>query len=483
MADCLEAMADGRSTGSPRAIMVNPPYARIFLARLHGRARDTLLGESLLETFLVHALRLSSRTVRESIKADQNDQVTDILLDKGLAWKTELKVSDILVHPSNSGGQMLGVEDVWQKGMRLLQVGLKKELLVGSVCFEAAHEPTKKEQQMFLNQSLVEQSGGLLAPMTGKERFMSVGASHTCAFFRAAQANCNRPESCKGEIAIKAGEPLADILENGWSWLVISGMVEQMWPDLPRFYQMALNAHVASLKQMSEVEAAAQIALCISNGLTMKDAIMHLAAMSENGIQKMHVIYPGKRPLQRVWRCSRKSRDLDAWGCVVMKVEIVVMVVVMLGKVHKVLRLQANLHFKAHKVLQGPQSTAPATTSALQGPQSTSPATKFALQGPQSMHLPRILKTNHMLKSHDSLHLSRNQSASKTSKVLRLPRHLQPNAPMQHLDSPSVTTLFGETECLKTCLSFPCHARHDAGEGSLDQPSFTPVQFHVLLYN
>ena len=126
---------------------------------------------------------------------------------------------------------------------------------------------------MALNKSLVDQSCGLLAPLSGKERFMSVGTSQTCAFFRAVQANCKQPESCSGEITIQAGEPLADILDNGWSWLVISGMVEQTWPDLPRFYQMALNAHVTSLKQMSEVEAAAQIALGITNGLSLREAM------------------------------------------------------------------------------------------------------------------------------------------------------------------------------------------------------------------
>lgn len=64
--------------------------------------------------------------------------------------------------------------------------------------------PTKNDQQLALNKTLVEQSGGLLAPLSGKERFVSVGTSHTCAFFRAAQANCKPPESCKGDIAADA---------------------------------------------------------------------------------------------------------------------------------------------------------------------------------------------------------------------------------------------------------------------------------------
>ena len=62
-------------------------------------------------------------------------------------------------------------------------------------------------------------------------------------------------------------------------------------------------------------------------------------------------------------------------------------------EVHKVLRLPRNLHFKVHKV----------------------------------PHLPRSLQTSYMSKSHDSLHLSGNQSVPKIttmSKVLHLPRHL-----------------------------------------------------------
>lgn len=61
------------------------------------------------------------------------------------------------------------------KGMRLLQVGLKKELLVASVRFEASHDPTKKDQQLALNKTLVEQSGGLLAPLNGNKRVVTVG--------------------------------------------------------------------------------------------------------------------------------------------------------------------------------------------------------------------------------------------------------------------------------------------------------------------
>ena len=55
-------------------------------------------------------------------------------------------------------------------------------------------------------------------------------------------------------------------------------MAEQCWPDLPRFFQMALNAHAAGMKQMNEVEAAAQISLGIGNGLALSEAIEQVRA-------------------------------------------------------------------------------------------------------------------------------------------------------------------------------------------------------------
>ena len=85
-----------------------------------------------------------------------------------------------------------------------------------------------------------------------------------------------------------------------------------------------------------------------------------------------------------------------------------------------------------------PISAVPATTPARRGSPNAAPATKSALQSsqvlllPRNLHieghrvrLPRNLQTSHMSKSHDSLHLSRNQSGSKIttmSKVLHLPR-------------------------------------------------------------
>ena len=116
------------------------------------------------------------------------DQITETLLSKGFAWKADLKVNDILV---------------------------EVELLVGSACFGASHEPAqKKDQQLALNKSLVKPSGGL-APLTGKERFMSVGTSHTCALFRLRKPIASRQRAAKARLPSK---PVTSWTMDGTGW-------------------------------------------------------------------------------------------------------------------------------------------------------------------------------------------------------------------------------------------------------------------------
>ena len=102
------------------------------------------------------------------------DTVTGILCQNGLAWKTTCKVQEVLVHPQNRGGQMLSVEDVHSKGAKLLQVGIKKDLLSGSVCFAIGHSDDVKKRQLLTNQQLAEGHPELLAPVVGNDRYLAV---------------------------------------------------------------------------------------------------------------------------------------------------------------------------------------------------------------------------------------------------------------------------------------------------------------------
>ena len=94
-------------------------------------------------------------------------KVLQVLEHHGLCQQQTLLPSQVLCHPSNRGGQMVSHFDVWAKGHQLLAVGLQVQLLQGSL--QMSTDPQKRQQQVWRNQQLVQESKGSLAPMTGQE--------------------------------------------------------------------------------------------------------------------------------------------------------------------------------------------------------------------------------------------------------------------------------------------------------------------------
>ena len=65
-----------------------------------------------------------------------------------------------------------------------IDVGARLDKLEDSVAFEIGLG-AEREAQLYFNSELVRKAGGLLAPATGTERFLTVGGGHTTAFCRA----------------------------------------------------------------------------------------------------------------------------------------------------------------------------------------------------------------------------------------------------------------------------------------------------------
>ena len=208
-------------------------------------------------------------------------KLTSVLLECGLAYRTMLKPCDVLVHPQNRSGQMLSSVDCWSKGLRMWNVGVRKELLTDSFAFEMALEPDAREMQLAANKALVEQSPCSLAPVTCKERFLSVSTSHTTAWLKALEAGCQGP-GLQHVLQLRQGEERSDgilgLLSQGWSWCVLSASVESEWKDLPSWLQLALNSTNSNSKQLSEVECAAQLAQGLKHGQQLKNSLDILKA-------------------------------------------------------------------------------------------------------------------------------------------------------------------------------------------------------------
>ncbi|CAE7191148.1 unnamed protein product [Symbiodinium necroappetens] len=200
---------------------------------------------------------------------EKMQQLTKTLKANNLAWTQDIAPSACLVHPSNRAGQMLSVEDVWSKGVRIVSLGAQKNLLQGSVCIEVSHDVARKTEQLDANRRLVALSHGQLAPVRGDERFLTLGTSHTTAFFKAVEAGC---QSGDASVHIKQ---LEDVL-SGWPWLVLSSLVEQACPGVPLFYQLASNASASGQKQISEVEACGLMAMRVKSGASLESAVAEL---------------------------------------------------------------------------------------------------------------------------------------------------------------------------------------------------------------
>ncbi|CAE7681438.1 unnamed protein product [Symbiodinium sp. KB8] len=223
-------------------------------------------------------LKATMQSIMEDTEIPPNkrlDKLTALLKEHALAYSMMLTPGDMLVHPHNRGGAMLSPLDVHDKGQKIVDLGFRRSLLTDSLAFELSPLEEKRREQVEANHDLSNKSGGLLAPVSGSERFMTVSSSHTTAFLKACMAKCKKPGGgCLG----LEDEAMRDACKTGWPWLVVSWKAEHLVPGLPAFMQMVLNSVHSVGLGIQEMEAAQQVALLVSSGQSFKDAIQAVKA-------------------------------------------------------------------------------------------------------------------------------------------------------------------------------------------------------------
>ncbi|CAE7228312.1 unnamed protein product [Symbiodinium sp. CCMP2592] len=227
-----------------------------------------------------NTLKAAIRAIMDDTEVPPNkrlDRLTTFLKENGLAYSTMLCPNDFLVHPHNRGGAMINALDVHDKGQKILELGFRRSLLTDSICFELSPHETQRRVQVEANEALVQKSSGLLAPLQGSERYMTVSSSHTTAFLKASQHRCKRPGAAGGFLNLE-DEALKEAVSKGWPWLVLSWRAEFLVPTLPAFVQMVLNSVHSVGLGIQEMEAAQQVALLVSSGQSFKDAVQSVKA-------------------------------------------------------------------------------------------------------------------------------------------------------------------------------------------------------------
>ncbi|CAL1147545.1 unnamed protein product [Cladocopium goreaui] len=202
-------------------------------------------------------------------------KLKETMVQAGLAWPRTEVPSQVLCHPKNRAGIMLNAWDVHAKGAKMLELGIAMNKIQESVAFEVSTKGSTKQQQLQANIQLVESSHNQLAPVTGQERLLSCSSSHLVAFCRAVLHGCQTQEpslkaKTNGQLSLAAlansQDGLVTMCEQGWTWLVVSSLVEEAFPDLPTLVQQALNTTQAVSQGQGECETMLTIATHYQHG-------------------------------------------------------------------------------------------------------------------------------------------------------------------------------------------------------------------------
>ena len=141
--------------------------------------------------------------------------------------------SKVLVHPSNRTGLGVNAFNAHRNAAMILKVGADLSLLQAWVIQMSPKRDVRAKQVAF-NQVLIDLSRGLLAPINGDERVLSVSTGHTFAICRAANNRCktSAPTLADADGLIDAQRMRNDIvfatmLEKGWPAKEVSWQAEE----------------------------------------------------------------------------------------------------------------------------------------------------------------------------------------------------------------------------------------------------------------
>lgn len=197
------------------------------------------------------------------------NQIVEVLLQERIAYTVpDVHPSLFMVHPMNRSKLGVNPFNAHRLGARIKKVGADFQELSKATAFEAMPVEPQRSSQVAFNQALVDRSSGMLAPLNGGERYLTVGCGHTVQFCKAALSSCRTPEEeladstgCLNVQHLTKGDAkLHSMVTTGWSWVIVPWQVESSWPQLPDLAQRALNAANSVASLPSEIEVASSIA-------------------------------------------------------------------------------------------------------------------------------------------------------------------------------------------------------------------------------
>jgi hypothetical protein len=185
------------------------------------------------------------------------------LLDTKVGRIEKVHSRDMLCHRSNRGGQGINAYNAHKNLAKVHKAGANISLLNQATCVEM-HPVTSPQHMLDLqwNRDGVVRAKGMLAEVSGSERFQSLATGHSAASCRAANAGCITPYTSIADangridatVLKSASADMKEMLDEGWDFFIVPHWLPEECPEFCHLCQSALNASNAIHSVQNEVE-------------------------------------------------------------------------------------------------------------------------------------------------------------------------------------------------------------------------------------
>ena len=200
-----------------------------------------------------------------------------VLKDHKVSYTVDAKPAYFLVHKENRGRLMLSPHNAHRNCLSIHKVGADMTQLINAVAMELPAAGRARDEQFIANERLVKAADGLLPSINSEERYATLGCGHTAAICKlAGQDNPKTPiaelrdEHGNLNVAkLKQNPQFKTMIEDGWSWIIIPALVDELFPAFAKIAQKALNTSNHVGIAVGELETQLQLSdLVDDNGFT-----------------------------------------------------------------------------------------------------------------------------------------------------------------------------------------------------------------------
>ena len=178
-----------------------------------------------------------------------------------------------LTHVKNRGGLLLSPHNSHHNAALIKAAGADLSQLSNAWAVEIAPSGANRQKVLEKNKEVIRRANGLLAEVTGQERFASLGCGHTVAFCKHARAGGRTTEkslmaSDSDQIDLHklcSNKVFAEMINEGWSWNIVEAWVDEEFPQFAEVAERALNTRNHIHNVIGEIEA------CTTLSQTMND--------------------------------------------------------------------------------------------------------------------------------------------------------------------------------------------------------------------